>query len=110
MGEKRGGLEKLRYDFPTEGVLEVYNSNKDTWYRSTSREFRSYDGRRRITRPVQQPSQGPDAFQDIEFITEEYFGPYYMYATNIEVPYQGTNTIISSPHYEKAFKISGSRA
>ena len=47
MSEKKGLLEKMRYEFPTEAVLEV--QIKGTWYRTTSREFRSFDGHRRYT-------------------------------------------------------------
>ena len=41
MAEKRGGLEKMRYDFPTEAVLEVQIKGK--WYRVTSREYQSFE-------------------------------------------------------------------
>ena len=40
-GEKTGDLEKMVYDFPTEGVLEVMI--KEKWFRVTSREFRSFE-------------------------------------------------------------------
>ena len=39
-------MEKMVYDFPTEGVLEVQIKGK--WFRVTSREFRSFDSNRRI--------------------------------------------------------------
>ena len=47
MSEKKGHLVKMYYDFDTAGVLEIFLNNK-TWYRVTSREFRSFDGKRRI--------------------------------------------------------------
>ena len=46
MSEKRGLLEKMRYDFPTEAVLEV--NIKGNWYRVTSQDFRSFDGKEDI--------------------------------------------------------------
>ena len=63
MAEKRGHLEKMMYDFPTEAVLEVCIKGK--WYRVTSREFRSFDGKRRYTKPERQPSQGMKDLKDI---------------------------------------------
>lgn len=61
--EKTGNLVKLEYDFDTARNLEVYMPNLKGWYRVTSREFRSFNGKRRI--------QG-----------EEYNGPIYLFGTN----------------------------
>ena len=66
--EKRGHIVKLEYDFNTAGVLEVSINN--TWYRVTSRHFRSFDGPRRITQPERQPGQGVQAYADIKMITK----------------------------------------
>ena len=63
MGEKRGNTEKIKYDFDTARNLEIFMPNLKGWYRVTSREFRSFNGKRRI--------QG-----------EEYNGPVYLYGTN----------------------------
>ena len=63
MSEKTGNTEKLVYDFNTASNLEVWIPNLDGWYRVTSREFRSFNGKRRINE-------------------EEYKGPIYHYATN----------------------------
>jgi hypothetical protein len=63
MSEKTGNTEKLIYDFNTASNQEVWMPNLDGWYRVTSREFRSFNGKRRIN-------------------GEEYKGPVYHYATN----------------------------
>ena len=55
MAEKRGHLEKMKYDFPTEAVLEIWKDSLNRWHRVTSQVFRSYDGPRRYTRPIKQP-------------------------------------------------------
>jgi hypothetical protein len=61
--EKTGNTEKLIYDFNTASNQEVWMPNLEGWYRVTSREFRSFNGKRRIN-------------------GEEYKGPVYHYATN----------------------------
>ena len=81
--EKRGNTVKLEHDFNTAGVLEV--CIKNNWYRVTSRDFRSFDGPRRITEPINQPGQGIKSYQDIKFKTYEYLGPVYMHGSNILV-------------------------
>ena len=106
MGEKTGNTVKLIYDFPTEGVLEV--CIKGSWYRTTSKEFRSFDGPRRITQPIKQPGIG-DNFNEVEMKRFTYTGPIYMYDTNIAVQAENTEQIISSRYLEKILKISGSR-
>ena len=45
---KTGNIEKLTSDFNTASNLEVYMPNLEGWYRTTSREFRSFNGKRRI--------------------------------------------------------------
>lgn len=90
--EKRGHLVKLEYDFNTAGVLEV--CIKDTWYRVTSRDFRSFDGPRRITQPEKQPGQGYKSFFNVNMITEEYYGPVYMHGTNNIVTPKNLQTVI----------------
>lgn len=107
MAEKRGHLEKMMYDFPTEAVLEV--CIKDKWYRVTSREFRSFDGKRRYTKPEKQPSQGMKDLKDIKFITIDYDGPLYMFGSNTEVYHEWNEKIVATPYYEETNKISGSR-
>lgn len=108
MGEKRGLLEKMKYDFPTEAVLEVYKTSLGGWYRVTSTEFRSYDGPRRYTRPIKQPVHG-DSFTDVPTETFEYNGPVYMMRTNREVYYEGSEQVIDSTKSLEFKAISGSR-
>jgi hypothetical protein len=106
--EKRGQLEKMRYDFPTEAVLEV--QIKGTWYRVTSREFRSFDGHRRLTMPVQQPGLGMKNLDELEFVTHDCdFLPLYMFGSNKEVVKTWNEKMVSTPYYEKTNATSPSR-
>lgn len=97
MAEKTGNTAKLVYDFNTAGVCEV--CIKGNWYRTTAREFRSFDGERRITEPIKQPGRG-DKFEDIQFHTYPYNGPVYVIQTNLEVIRMDTNTIVTNPYIE----------
>jgi hypothetical protein len=72
--EKRGHLEKLKYDFNTAQGLEV--EVEGVFYRTTANDFRSWGGRRRTLNT--QDRTNP--------VYEEYFGPVY---------YLGTNKIVS---------------
>lgn len=63
MSEKKGNTVKLEYDFDTARNLEVYLPSLSNWVRVTSREFRSFNGKRRI--------QG-----------QEYSGNLYLFGTN----------------------------
>ena len=48
MSEKRGLQDQsLKNDYNTAGVLEVFQNEK--WYRVTTKDFRSFNGPRRIT-------------------------------------------------------------
>lgn len=94
MAEKRGNTAKLIYDFNTSGVCEVCIKGK--WYRTTAREFRSFDGERRITEPIKQPGNG-DRFEDIQFHTYQYNGPVYIVQSNVEVIRMDTQTIATNP-------------
>ncbi len=93
MSEKRGFTGKLIYDFPTEAVLEVSINNN--WYRTTSSDFRSFDGSRRITKVIKQPGKHV-SYDEVEFETYDYQGPVYEFKTNNIVPYRGSNKIIQS--------------
>lgn len=107
-GEKQGFLEKMRYEFPTEAVLEV--QIKDVWYRVTSREFRSFDGHRRYTTPTQQPGLGMPNLDKLEFVTTDFDnGPLYMFGSNMEVDKLWNEKMVATPYYEKMNKVSGSR-
>ena len=107
MAEKRGHLEKLTYDFPTDAKLEVMIKNK--WYRVTSREFRSFDSKRRYSRPERQPGIGQTDIDEIEYITVEYDGPLYMYGTNKAVYKTFNEKMVNSPYYEDMMAISQSK-
>jgi hypothetical protein len=61
MSEKRGNTGKLIYDFNVAAHLEVQVG--EMWCRVTARDFRSFNGARRISEV-------------------EYEGPIYMFATN----------------------------
>lgn len=90
MAEKRGLIVKLEYDFNTAGVLEIYLNQK--WFRVTSKDFRSFDGKRRITEPQYTERYNPYT----PMKTYDYFGPVYMLGTNNKVPYKGTGTLVES--------------
>lgn len=55
MSEKRGFTGQLHYDFDTSNNLEI-KLKSGTWYRVTSRDFRSFNGPRRINN---EPYNGP---------------------------------------------------
>jgi hypothetical protein len=71
MAEKRGDLVKLIYEFNSARCCEVSFDGKK-WARVTAREFRSFNGKRRILN-VDNPSKA---------YYEEYLGPIYYYGTN----------------------------
>ena len=91
MGEKRGFTGQLIYDFRTEGVCEVLLKNGN-WYRTTAREFRSFDGPRRLTMVIGKSILGHPS--DEELGTFEYNGPVYLYNSNKVVPYAGSKEFI----------------
>ena len=104
MGEKRGDTGKLEIDFDSSGCLEVFM--KGQWFRTTSREFRSFDGKRRIT----QPTEVELGNVDVNMRTDDYYGPVYLWGTNTEVlDTTGEGKLITSPYWDKSHKISGSR-
>lgn len=108
MSEKKGHLVKLFYDFDTAGVLEIFLHN-EKWFRVTSREFRSFDGKRRITKPIK--PQGRGEIYNIPMVTEEYFGPVYMWGTNKEVRYKGTHSLVNSDtsiYFQKQYALNQS--
>lgn len=106
MGEKRGETGKLINDFNTAGVLEVFLPNLEGWYRATAKDFRSFDGKRRIT----EPTKGERGNPWVELRTYEYEGPVFLWGTNTQVVGRtGEGKIITSPQWDKDNKISGSR-
>lgn len=105
MAEKTGEIEKLEFPFNTAGCLEVYIPNLKGWYRATAREFRSFDGYRRITEPLEIGLRKIDP----EMITYDYEGPVYLFGTNKEVHTTMNGEIVKSPFWDRAQQLSGSR-
>lgn len=106
MAEKGGLLElNLIYDFDQAGSMEVYNASLEGWYRVTGRDFRSFNGPRRITLPEYTLHK----VVDVPMITYEYYGPVYAWGTNTIVDYSDTGSIEKSELWEKARKISEQR-
>lgn len=73
--------KKLKIDFPTQGNLEIFLTSTNKWIRVTATDFRSFDGKRRITLPVEVILGDCD----VKMETQEYNGPVYKYGTNVEV-------------------------
>ena len=71
MAEKTGNLIKLTYEFNSGWCCEV-SFDDEKWARVTAREFRSFNGKRRILN-VENPNKP---------YYEEYNGPIYYYGTN----------------------------
>ena len=103
MAEKTGHLVKLQYDFNTAGVLEV--CMKGTWHRATSREFRSFDGKRRITEPTKTELGNVI----VPMRTYDYNGPVYMFGTNNEVKTINEEKIVTSAYWDVARKQTEER-
>jgi hypothetical protein len=95
MAEKKGNTGQLKYDFNTKWSTEVQFKEDGKWFRATCREFRSFDGPRRIF------LKNEDNIW--EYI--EYKGPVYMYNTNTHVVKNNTYKII----YVKIRKIEKRR-
>lgn len=93
MGEKRGNTGKLKYDFNTAWVCEVEIQGK--WFRVIERDFRSFNGPRRLTRPnlavLGNVHVGSETF--------DYEGPYY---------YWNTNTKFNPGKYDKGIIVQQS--
>ena len=78
MAEKRGNTGKLEHwGYETSHVLEVQIPS-GRWCRITERDFRSYNGKRRVSYP--DPSQLGEIFENM--ITVDYYGPYYYHGEN----------------------------
>lgn len=106
MAEKTGETERLIFDFNTAGVLEVYMPGLEGWYRTTAKDFRSFDGKRRITEPSKIEKGNPW----VEMNTYDYIGPVFLWGTNNQVLDETKEgKIITSPYWDKQIKTSGSR-
>lgn len=64
--EKKGFTGKLSYDFDESGNLEIFHPRLGGWFRVISKEFRSFNGDRRVN-------------------GVKYNGPTYAYGTNNKV-------------------------
>jgi hypothetical protein len=106
MAEKRGLEDQnLIYEFNQAGSLEVYHSGLKGWYRVTGKDFRSFNGPRRITLPEYTEHRNVD----VPMITYEYYGPVYIWGTNTVVDYSDTGSIEKNNVWETARKISEQR-
>lgn len=106
MAEKRGLLDQtLIYEFNTAGSLEVFMTSMNGWYRVTARDFRSFNGPRRITLP----EYVEHGNVDVPMAVYEYYGPVYAWGTNQVVDYSDTGSIEKSKQWEEARKISEKR-
>lgn len=103
MSEKRGETEKLTFDFNTAGLLEIYF--KEKWTRVTAREFRSFDGPRRISEPIECVLGNVN----IEMKTYDYWGPVFMFGTNKEMHFANSGSLFTGKLWNKARKISENR-
>jgi hypothetical protein len=83
MSEKRGNTGKLKYDFPTEAVMNVQTVTGQ-WYRVTANHFRSWNGNREYVKPIKQPTHG-ESFSNVPTKSYTYVGPVYLLGTNKEV-------------------------
>lgn len=101
MSEKRGNTGKLKYDFNTSAVCEVQLKEGGEWFRTTAKDFRSFDGPRQLTLPNTQPNLGMSDLDSIKFKTYPYQGPVYMYDTNLEVPFTNSRQTVTSPDKAK---------
>lgn len=70
MSEKKGFTGTVQYDFDTSKNLEILLPTNE-WHRVIPNEFRSFNGKRRIT-----------TYSQNNPIHTEYEGPVYLYRTN----------------------------
>ena len=104
MSEKRGLLDQtLKNDYNTAGVLEVFQNGK--WYRVTTKDFRSFNGPRRITEPTKVELGNVI----VPMRTYEYYGPVYTWGTNNLVDFSDTGSFEKNEIWDKARKISENR-
>ena len=104
MAEK-GGLEQqnLINEYNVAGSLEIFMGGE--WRRVTSKDFRSFNGPRKIT----QPQYTELGNVDVPMMTYEYFGPVYAWGTNNVIDYSDTGSLEKGKVWDKARKISENR-
>ena len=104
MAEKRG-LEHINLvnDFNTAGCLEICKEGK--WVRVISKDFRAFNGPRRITEPTNVELGNVN----VPMMTYDYYGPVYEWGTNNEVAFTNSGSIEVSKGWLEARKISESR-
>ena len=93
MSEKTGHVEKLEYPFNTSANLEVFLPKLEKWYRVTCLDFRSFNGKRRITQQVVTKHK---EIIGIPFKTVDYGGPLYAFGTNKIVKHTNKGQIVGS--------------
>ena len=96
--EKRGGspLQELHMDFDRTAVMEVYKPHLEKWYRCTERDFRSFDGERRLIVPSLAEKGCQQTFRVLL-----YSGPVYAYGTNNILPFTNSGKIAESHVWEE---------
>lgn len=75
----------LKYDFEPYRCCEVKMG--ESWFRVTARQFRSFDGLRRISTGIDNNNQ---------LIYKNYEGPIYIFKTNTIVESKGSNNFVYS--------------
>lgn len=104
MAEKRGlEQQSLINEYNTAGVLEIFFNEK--WTRVTTKDFRAFNGPRRIT----EPTYAELGNVVVPMRTYEYHGPVYTWGTNNVVDFSDTGSIEKNDVWEKARKISENR-
>ena len=103
MSEKKGDIGKLEYLFNTSANLEVYIPTLGRWNRVTCLEFRSFNGKRRIT---QQTATKHNEIVDIPYETVDYDGPLYAFGTNERVEKTNDHKVVESHILNERRKIS----
>ena len=103
MSEKKGDIGKLEYLFNTSANLEVYYPTLGRWNRVTCLEFRSFNGKRRIT---QQTTTKHNEIVNIPYETVDYDGPLYAFGTNEMVEKTNDHKVVESHILNERRKIS----
>ena len=104
MAEKRGLEQQSRInEYNTAGVLEIFF--KEKWTRVTTKDFRAFNGPRRISEPTTIELGNVV----VPMRTYEYYGPVYIWGTNTIADFSDTGSIEKNEIWDKARKISESK-